>query len=131
MAVSLDNLDDVLKTFAKLERAVTTQVIREARKNMRRTVRSYIPIFKKISPKKSGELVKSIRVTSRSRRGQTTTRLMWGVPYAGPVNFRKSDVEGFATDKFRAEKEALEHRAEQDIKDAFKTVLEAEGIKIK
>lgn len=130
MAVSLDNLDDVLKTFAKIEKAATTQVIREARKNMRATMRSYIPIFKKISPKKSGNLVKSIKVKSRSRRGRTTTTLMWGVPYAGPVNFRDSSVEGFASDKFRDEKKALEYKAEKDIKAAFKTVLEAEGIKV-
>lgn len=131
MAVSLDNLDDMIKVFAGIEKASTTQVIREARKNMRATMRSYIPIFKKISPKRSGDLVKSVKVSSRSRRGETTTRLAWGVPYGSFVNFKKSSVEGFASEKFKAEKKSLEQKAEKDIKAAFKKVLEAEGIKVK
>ena len=62
MAVNLDNLDDVLKQMAKMAEDSGTVVIREARKNMRATVRKYQPIFKKITPVgTTGEMAKSTK----------------------------------------------------------------------
>ena len=64
-----DNLDDFIKLLSKIEGKVDTQVIREARKNMRATVRKYVPMAKKMSPKDTGALIKSIKIKSRSKRG--------------------------------------------------------------
>jgi len=43
MAVKLDNLDSVLKQFAKMEKAVELEAIREARKSFRAIMRKLKP----------------------------------------------------------------------------------------
>ena len=127
-----DNLDDFIKLLAKVEGKVGTQVIREARKNMRATIRKYVPVAKKLSPKETGALIKSIKVKSRSRKGMTKVRVMWGVPYAGPQNFIKGgENEKFASDLFAQKKKELERQGEKDVKDAFVKVLKENGIKVK
>lgn len=136
MAVDLDNIDEVLRQMAKLEKAVETEVIREARKKQRATIRQTIPIYKKITKEntvtRTGDLVKSIKVRSRSRRGVTNTKLTFQVPYAGYLNFTKGyKTEGFATDEYLREKEALDERGLQDVKDAFREVLGRHGVKFK
>ena len=82
MAVDLDNLDDILKNMASMERSVELEVIRDARKRLRATVRSYTSIFKKATPKKSGALAKSIKVKSRSSRGVSTVQMTWDLKAA-------------------------------------------------
>lgn len=133
MAVDLDNLDQVLKVLAKLEGKVDTEIVREVRKNMRATMRSLKPLAKKASPKQTGELIKSIKERSRSKGGMTRVWIMWGVPYAGPVNFRKSESEseGFASDLYDNQEAKLFIDGRDDIKDGFKKVMEANGIKVK
>lgn len=133
MAIDLDNLDDVLKGMAKLETAVTTEVIREARKNMLATVRKYLPRFKKITPVgQTGEMAKSMKIKSRSRRGKTSIRAYWQVSYAGYVNFWKANKksEGFASDKFRQLKDQMDKEGVEDVRDAFKKVLNEHGVKV-
>jgi len=132
MAVKLDNLDSVLKALAKIEGKVDTEIIREVRKNMRATVRSMVPIAKKASPKQTGALVKSVKVRSRSKRGQTKTWVIWTVPYAGPVNFKKdfSDSEGYASDTYDKNEKRLDADGRKDIAAGFKKVLTANGIKV-
>ena len=133
MAVDLDNLDDVLKAMAKLETAVTTEVIREARKNMLATVRKYMPRFKSITPKgETGEMAKSMKIKSRSRRGKTNISAYWTVSYAGYVNFWKANKksEGFASDKFKQLKDQLDQEGVEDVRDAFKKVLSEHGVKV-
>ena len=101
MAVDLDNLDDILKNMASMERSVELDVIRDARKRLRATVRSYTSIFKKATPKKSGAAIKSIKVKSRSRRGVSTVTMNWNVSYAGFANFKKGQsAERFASEVF-------------------------------
>lgn len=134
MAVKLDNLDDFLDNLAKLEQAAETEVIREARKNMRATVRKYQPIFKKITPVgKTGEMAKSTKVKSRSRRGLSTVQLVWMAPYAGYVNFGKNTKKSkfFASDKFQEVKEQMDKDGLDDVVDAFKIVFKKHGVKIK
>jgi|TARA_R110002020_G_scaffold216263_1_gene423714 hypothetical protein len=132
MAVKLDNLDDVLKQLARLETAVTTEVIREARKNMKATVRKYIPVFKKITPVgTTGEMAKSLKIRSRSRRGVSNIMMKWEVPYGYYVNFdpaKKS--QWFASDKYRDLKGQLDKEGVEDVRDAFKTVFKKHGVKV-
>ena len=133
MAVDLDNLDQVLKVLAKLEGKVDTEIVREVRKNMLATTRSLLPLAKKASPKQTGALIKSVKVRSRSKGGMTRVWIMWGVPYAGPVNFRKSnsESEGFASDLYDSQEAKLRIDGTEDIRAGFKKVMEANGIKVK
>ncbi len=127
-----DNLDDFIKLLSKIEGKVDTQVIREARKNMRATIRKFKPMAKKMSPKKTGELIKSIKIKSRSSKGKSTVRLLWAVPYAGPQNFRKTGKnEKFATDFYAEQKKKLDIEGTKDVRDAFVKVLKENGIKVK
>ena len=136
MAVKLDNMDSVLKQLAKMEKAVETEVIREARKRLRATVRKYVPIYKNLTKantkKDTGDLVKSIKVKSRSRRGVSTVKLIFTVPYAGYLNFTKGyKTESFATDQYKKDVPALDQQGLKDIQDAFKTVFKRHGVKYK
>ena len=136
MAVQLDNLDEVINGLSKLDKAVDSEVIREARKRMRATIRKYIPIYKKVTKenteKRTGQLVKSVKVKSRSRRGVSIVKLVFLVPYAGYVNFTKGiSSEGFASDEYKKDKNVLEREGLKDVKDSFKTVFNKYGIKVK
>jgi hypothetical protein len=131
MAVRLDNLDEVLKQFAKMEKAVEFEFIREARKGFRAIVRKLKPMAKKESPKKSGDLIKSIKIQSRSKRGRSTVRLLWAVPYAGPVNFKKGQsAERYATDLWDQKKASLDKEGSKVVREVMKQVLEKNGIKV-
>jgi hypothetical protein len=132
MAVKLDNLDSVLKQLAKIEGKVDTEIIRAVRKNMLATMRSMVPIARKASPTHTGALVKSVKVKSRSRRGKTKVWVIWTVPYAGPVNFKKdfSDSEGYASDVYDKNERQLDSDGRDDIAAGFKKVLTANGIKV-
>ena len=131
MAVRLDNLDEVLKQFAKMEKAVELEVIRESRKAFRAIYRKFVPVVKKGSPKKTGALVKSIKIQSRSKRGRSTVKIIWGVPYAGPRNFKKDQAtERFAQDIWDQNKQSLDRQGEKVVKAVMKQVLEKNGIKV-
>tara|TARA_R110002020_G_scaffold279623_2_gene495355 strand:- start:688 stop:1146 length:459 start_codon:yes stop_codon:yes gene_type:complete len=152
MAQLIDNLDDVIKQMARLEKTVDMEVIRDIRKKMRATMEKYVPLVKQISPKDTGQLVKSVKVRSRSKRGVTNVRVIWGVPYAGPLNFRKTTKktvasafgvslvqeteranknEKYATDFWNQKKKTLEQEAVRDIKKGFEDILGKYGIEIK
>jgi hypothetical protein len=126
-----DNLDDFIKMLSKIEGKVDTAVIREARKNMRATIRKYKPLAKKSSPKDTGALIKSIKVKSRSRKGVSTVTLTYAIPYAGPQNFIKGgDNEKFLTDFYAQKKAILDRQGTKDVRDAFIKVLTENGIKV-
>ena len=134
MAVKLDNLDDVMRQMAKMAEDSGTMVIREARKNLRATVRKYQPIFKKITPVgTTGDMAKSTKIKSRSRRGVSSVQMVWMAGYAGFVNFKKDNKKSplFASDKFKAVKEQMDADGLEDVKDAFRKVFKANGIKVK
>jgi hypothetical protein len=132
MAVRSDNLDDFIKQFAKMDKAVGLEVIRESRKKMRAVMRSLKPLAKRSSPKDTGQLAKSIKVQSRSRRGVSTAKLVWMVPYAGPLNFKKGQsAEKYATDLWDQEVDRLDSIGANLVKETFKEVLEKHGVKVK
>jgi hypothetical protein len=131
MAVKLDNLDDVIQEMAQMEKAVELEVIREARKRMRAIMRSLIPLAKKDSPKKTGDLAKGIKVKSRSKRGVSSARLVWLVNYAGFANFKKGQsAEKFATDLWEEKKKSLDQDGSTLVKNVMKEVLERHGVKV-
>ena len=133
MAVKLDNLDDVMKQLAKMADDSGTVVIREARKNLRATVRKYQPIFKKITPIGStGDMAKSTKIKSRSRRGVSSVQMVWMAGYAGFVNFKKANKKSpfFASDKFRETKKQMDADGLEDVKDAFRKMFKQHGIKV-
>tara|TARA_R110002020_G_scaffold125388_3_gene282603 strand:+ start:5092 stop:5556 length:465 start_codon:yes stop_codon:yes gene_type:complete len=151
MAVKLDNLDEIVNQMARMEKGVDLEAIRLVRKKMYALMRTYKPLAKRASPKDTGALIKSIKVRSRSRRGVTTVKLVWMVPYAGPVNFRKSTKkkvggalgisvvretersnpnEGFASELWEQEKAGLDSKGAAIVKDTMKEVLEKHGVKV-
>lgn len=80
MAVKLNNMDSVLKQLAKMEKAVATEVIREARGRMRALMRSQLLKAKSSTPVgETGQLAKSPKVRSRSRRGVSTAQVIWNI----------------------------------------------------
>jgi len=133
MAVKLDNMDSVLANMAKLEKSADIEAIREVRKSFKAIVRKYVPRFKKASPKQTGELIKSIKIKSRSRRGVTRIKMSYLVPYAGFTNQSNKNKKSrqFANKEYKQDKKAIEAQGEKAIKQAFKTVFEKHGIKVK
>tara|TARA_R110002167_G_scaffold22755_1_gene81218 strand:+ start:1704 stop:2183 length:480 start_codon:yes stop_codon:yes gene_type:complete len=156
MAVKLDNLDDVMKQLAKMADDSGTVVIREARKNMKATLRKYLPVFKSVTPRQSGNMAKSLKIRSRSRRGVTQLSMMWDIKapapkpkegkeapkkakkskkfinYSGFVNFGTANKKSplFASDKFNEIKSSIDAEGLEDVKDAFRKVFKANGIKV-
>ncbi len=131
MAVNTDNLDEVIAAMAKMEKAVDLEIIREARKRFRAIMRKLVPTVKKDSPKDTGELVKSIKVQGRSRRGISSVKIKWLVAYAGPLNFKKGQsAEKFATELWQQRKESLDQQGSTVVRQVFKEVLERHGVKV-
>jgi hypothetical protein len=132
MAVKLNNIEDVLETMAKMADDSGTVVIREARKNLKAVVRKYMPVFKSETPRRSGDLAKSIKVKSRSRQGRSSVRLVWMASYAGYVNFKNSNSKSpfFASDKFNELKKPIDAEGLEAVKDAFRVMFKANGIKV-
>lgn len=132
MAVKLDNIEDILEQMAKMADDSGTVVIREARKNLKAVVRKYMPVFKSETPRRSGDLAKSIKVKSRSRQGRSTVRLVWMASYAGYVNFKNSNSKSpfFASDKFNELKKPMDAEGLEAVKDSFRVVFKANGIKV-
>ncbi len=132
MSVKLDNLDDVFKKLATLEKAASLEVIRKARKDMRALMRSLISPVKTITPKKTGKAKSSIKIKSRSRRGVSTVKLIWDVPYSNFINFKKNQSSyRFATDFWIKEKDKIDLKGSKIVKDSFEEVFKKHGIKIK
>lgn len=133
MAVKIDNIDDVLSNMAKLEKSVDIEVIRDVRKKFKAIVRTYVPRFKKVTPKQTGELIKSIKIKSRTRRGATRIRMTYQAPYAGVTNQSNKNKKSrqFANAEYRQDKKAITAKAEKAIKQAFREAFESRGIKVK
>lgn len=132
MAVDVNNLDQVIKAMAKLEKGIDMEVVREVRKEFRAAMRRLVPTAKKASPIKSGDLRKSVKVKSRSKRGISKVQVKWLVKYAAPLNFKKGQAaEKFATDLWKKEKQGLDQDGEDIIKRVMKQTLQKHGIKVK
>ena len=86
-----DNIDDVIKALSKLEKEATTEVVKESRKAVRASMRSFMPAFKGVTPVDTGTLKRSVKLKSRTRRGVTKISMIWQNKYAGYVNFKRKN----------------------------------------
>jgi len=126
-----DNIDDVLKQVSKLETKVQNELIKDSRKALRDTVRSYKPLFKQATPKKTGNLRRSVKLKSRSRRGTTKVSLYWDADYAGYVNFwRESPHYRRVTSAYRSNKAKMARDIESNIVKAQADFFKRNGIKV-
>jgi hypothetical protein len=131
MAVNTNNLNEVIEKMAKMEKAVELEVIREARKRFRAIMRQLVPGAKSISPVRTGELKKSVKVKGRSRRGVSTVKVEWTTDYANILNFKPNQsAEGYATDHWKSIKEPTDEKGTIIVKQVFKEVLEKHGVKV-
>ena len=154
MAVNTDNLDEVLEQLAKLERSVEMDVIRDARRQFKGIFTRMKTKVKKVTPKSSGTLRKSVGVKSQSRRGRTTIKLVWNIKkkkeqqaeepkeskakkeplinYSGVVNFKKDqDGERFASDFWEQQKNKLDQEGSQVAQSSLEKILKQNGVKVK
>ena len=131
--IDLDNVDEVIRTLSKLENKTFTEILREARKKMRATMRKEVKGAKQDTPVgESGDLKRNIKVRSRTKRGRSTVKVNWDQFYSGFVNFKKKQLgERFATDFYLARKDRLENLGRRDITEAFTKVMTDLGFKVK
>lgn len=132
MAVKINNIDEVINAFAEMDKAATGAALRQVRKRFRATIRRFIPVFKNLTPKKTGASVKSIKIKSRSKRGVSTVKLSYGVPYAAYANYNPANKKSlrFATEGYRKSKADLEKQAIEDIKGTFTLILQGNGFNV-
>jgi len=125
-----DNIDDVLKQISQLERKVQNQLVTETRKAMRQTVRRYQSFFKKLAPKKTGKLRRSVKIRSRTRKGVTKISLYYNAPYGGYVNFsKKSPNYKKITNGYKSNKSKIEKDIQKSIVDTQRVFFKKNGIK--
>ena len=148
--VSIDNMDQVMRKLTKIGKGNGQEVIVEARKGLRKVVQSFVPAFKSATPKDSGDLQRSIKVKSSTKRGVTSVRLVWDQPegsrYGSFVNFSKSGVvirkghpvemskgSGYRkiSNLYKAYKWRMDQASRDAIKIAIKKVFEKEGFTVK
>jgi len=134
--VSIDNMDDVMRKLTKIGKGNGQEVIVEARKGLRKVVQGLVPAFKSATPKDSGDLQRSIKVKSRTKRGVTSVKLMWDQSdsdsYGSFVNFRK-DTDNYRkiSNLYKAYKWRIDQASREAIKLAIKKVFESNGFKVK
>ena len=127
-----DNADDIIKAVARLESQATGEIIRESRKAMRKQMNNYKPFFKSVTPKKTGELRKSVKIKSRSKRGVTKLTMGWTAPYAGYVNFaKKSKHSKIVTSAYRSMKSKMDRDISSAIMITQKNYLRSKGFTVK
>ena len=127
-----DNIDSILKATAQLESKAMTEMVRESRKAMRKEFNKNKPFFKQVTPKKTGKARKSIKVKSRTKRGVTTMRMIWDLPYSNPMNFKRgTSSEAKVTNGFKSQKSRLDRDISRAIVTAQKDYLKSRGFKVK
>ena len=127
-----DNIDSVIKQLAKLEPKVTNELVKDSRNAMKKEMRNSRSRFRKMTPKKTGALRKSVKVKSKSKKGVTKVSLYWDSPYAGYVNFwRKSPHYQRVTSAYRANKARLARDIERSIVDAQSDFFKRNGLKVR
>ena len=130
--VITDNVDDIIKAVASLEAKATGDMIRESRKAMRKTMNSYKPFFKRVTPKKSGDLRRSVKIKSRSKRGTTKLTMGWAEPYAGYVNFARTSLHSKKiTSAYRSMKAKMDRDISSAIVTTQKDYLRSRGFTVK
>jgi len=133
--VSIDNMDEVMRKLTKVGKGSGQEVIVEARKGLRKVANSFVPAFKAITPVKSGDMKRSVKVKSSTKRGVTSVRVVWDQKdeqYSSYVNFAKGSPHYRAVSNlYKAYKWRMDQASRHVIKDAIKTVFEREGFTIK
>ena len=127
-----DNVDSVIKAVASLEAKATGDITRESRKAMRKTMNTYKPFFKSVTPKNIGALRRSVKIKSKSKRGVTKLSMGWEEEYAGYVNFwRESKHSKVITSAYDSMKPKMDRDFTKSIVTAQKDYLRGRGFKVK
>ena len=128
--VHLDNEKEIFAAFAKMEKPNAGIV--EARKELKKVANKYKKPFKAATPTgPTGDLKRSVKVKSKSKRGMTFITLLWEVDYAGYVNFwKKSAHSEFVTMKFNMLKPRLDTEGRAAINKGMTTALTKAGFKV-
>ena len=135
--VVTDNFDSVVKALSKLENSAVTELTKETRKSMRAEIRKNLPKFKSATPVDSGELKRSVKVKSRSKRGVTKFSMVWLTRYAGYVNFARKIKDGInpnsrvITNLFQHNKARLDRDIKKVIVDTQKRFFKSKGFDVK
>ena len=149
--VSIDNMDQVMRKLTKIGKGNGQEVIVEARKGLRKVANGFVPMFKSATPVgETGDLQRSIKVKSSTKKGVTSVRVVWDQPegnrYGSFVNFGKGGLavrnghpvemskgSGYRkiSNMYKAYKWRMDQASRDAIKNAIKTVFEREGFTVK
>ena len=134
--VSIDNMDQVMRKLTKIGKGNGQEVIVEARKGLRKVANGFVPTFKAATAVKTGDLRRSVKVKSSTKRGVTSVRVLCDQPegknYGSFVNFRKDSPHyRKISNLYKAYKWRMDQASRDAIKDAIKTVFEREGFTVK
>jgi len=127
------NVDQVIKTLAKLESKATTKLVTEVRAGLKRVARNNLKSFRAITPKDTGALKKSLKVKSKSAKGKTRVFVTWWPnEYGAFVNYaKKSPHRHIFTNKFKSMKQMLDAEGTRAITGVYNNFLTDNGVKIK
>ncbi len=134
--VSIDNMDEVMRRLTKIGKGNGQEVIVEARKEIRKVANSFVPTFKAATAVKSGDLRRSVKVKSSTKRGVTSVRVVWDQPegesYGSFVNFKKDSPHyRKISNLYKAYKWRMDQASRNAIKIAIRKVFEREGFTVK
>lgn len=127
-----DDIDSIIKAVAKLENKAMTEMIRESRKAMRKEFNKNKPFFKSVTPVKTRKAKRSVKIKSKTKRGVTTMRMIWDVPYSKPMNFKRgTSSEAKVTNGFKSKKSQLDRDISRAVINAQKDYLKSRGFRVK
>ena len=134
--VAIDNMDQVMRKLTKIGKGNGQEVIVEARKGLRRVANGFVPTFKAATAVKTGDLQRSVKVKSSTKRGVTSVRVVWDQPegnsYGSFVNFRKSSPHyRKISNLYKAYKWRMDQASETAIKQAMIKVFKDNGFTVK
>ena len=135
--VSIDNMDEVMRKLTKIGKGNGQEVIVEARKGLRKVANGFVPTFKAATAVgETGNLRRSVKVKSSTKRGVTSVRVVWDQPegesYGSYVNFKKDSPHyRKISNLYKAYKWRMDQASRDAIKIAIKKVFEKEGFTVK
>jgi len=135
--VAIDNMDQVMRKLTKIGKGNGQEVIVEARKGLRKVAKGFVPTFKSATAVgKTGDLQRSVKVKSSTKRGVTSVRVVWDQPegnsYGSFVNFRKSSPHyRKISNLYKAYKWRMDQASETAIKQAMIKVFKDNGFTVK
>ena len=134
--IALDNIDKVMRELTKIGKGNGQEVIVEARKGLRKVANSFVPAFKGATPTVSGDLQRSVKVKSSTKRGVTSVKVIWDQPegqrYGSFMNFNKgADNYRKISNLYKAYKWRMDQASQEAIRLAMKKVFEQHGFTVK